>query len=348
MMLIRSILNVLRAMAVHRPAPSVSYPSDWREQDGEAFATLAEHHRVVPLLAHHAQAGALPEFPRQLMNRFMRTLHRTRLRHVAASRALYELESAFTKAGIPHVTMKGPPLANEAYLDEGLRGCDDLDVLVNPADVPAASRVLRTHGYALHPQSLPAWLVQRYHFHTQWLHPNTHQCVELHWRPADTRVLSRDSCVTNYVRELRERPAAMAVYLAVHLAKHTFAYGLHSRRCLDPLVAMHPWSGTRWVWVLDFQGLCAGRALSRAALQDEAHRWNARAALAFVHHLTDTATPQPPAPKMEAPRFSPRAALLRRMGQDLDREEVPGEPPWWLRAHSRIGFRPVRLLDSKR
>lgn len=345
MVVIRSIASALQQYAAHQPAPVSSYPAHWTASDWDTFTALAAHHRVVPLLAHHVQTGVLPDFPPAVMEHFVKTLHTTRLRHTRGHRALHDITSAFTDADVPHVPLKGPLLADEAYAAAGLRIYDDLDILVDPRDVPAAERILTSQGYALHPQSLPAWLVRRYHFHTQWVHPDTGQCIELHWRPADTRVLPRGSAIDEYVRELRERPAAMAIYLMVHLAKHTFAYDLYAPLRLDPLTVWHPWSGLRWIWMLDFQGLCAARALSNEQLHEAAERWHARPALAFVQYLVPVEGPGSPAPRHHTSRVSLRAAFLRRIQRELDFDKPPREPPWWLRANTRVGFRPARLID---
>jgi len=346
MSLMRSILRVLRTAAAHRPASIVHLPHDWSPADWNAFEQYAYHHRVASLLAHHVQHGNLEQMPDPWFSRMQKELHRTRLRHGAALRALEELEAALLRAGIPSISLKGPRLAEEAYEAAGLRAFDDLDILVDAADVAGAHQTLLAHGYRRNTRSLPVWLVQRYHFHSQWLHPDTHQCVELHWRPADARTLPPAADVASYVRDLRERPAAMAVYLAVHIAKHDTTNALLLSHRMDPLLAMHPWSGIRWIWLLDFEGLCASRNLSAAELEDTARRWNARAALALTKHLITPPHDVASGSDAGAPaRFSVRAALVRRMAHDHEQSDAPKAMPWWIRAQASTGFRPIRLLD---
>ncbi len=343
MVLTCSILQALRDAVLgcgHEPVP---FAKDWSDQDWTRFVEHARHHRVAPLLAHRILHGALPRPPDPFAHLLQKELHATRLRHGAAERALQEITDALEKQGLKHVYLKGPPLADEAYETSGLRAFDDLDVLIEPDAVPAADRALRGLGYVPAPKSLPLWLVKRYHFHSQWAHPQSGQIVELHWRPADAGALPRTEPPITYVRDLLDNPAAMPVYLAVHLAKHAIARPLWIRHHLDPLLALHPWSGIRLIWLVDYQGLCAARGLTRNDLMDVAERWRCRAALDFTDYLLGSPPTEHARP---LPRYSMHAALLRRFEKDLNGTELSSRAPWWLNAHARTGFRPIRLLDT--
>ncbi len=343
MVLMRPILQALRDAALGCGHEPVRLAEDWADRDWMRFVEHARHHRVAPLLAHRIQHGALISPPDPVARLLQKELHATRLRHGAAERTLREITDAFGKQGLAHVCLKGPPLADEAYETAGLRAFDDLDVLVEPDAAPAAGRVLEGLGYVPAPKSLPPWLVMRYHFHSQWAHPQTGQIVELHGRPADAGALPRTRPPIAYLRDLLKNPAAMPVYLAVHLAKHAVARPLLIRHRLDPLLALHPWSGVRLIWLVDFQGLCAARGLARSDLADIAERWRCRAALDFTDYLLD---PSPAGETGSLPRFSIHAALLRRFEKDLHGTKIPSRAPWWLNAHPRTGFRPIRLLDA--
>ncbi len=342
---LRVLLRTLAETAAFRPVTPITIPTDWSDGAWENFLQLALHHRVAPLLAYRAQCGQLPAWPPAVMRRLQKALHATRLRHVAGCRALKDIETAFTRADVEFIALKGPSLADAAYPDTGLRPFDDLDLIVEPDHVASAHATLASLGYQRLPGTLPVWLVRRYHFHTQWLHPSTRQCVEIHWRPADTRSLPHTPEITAYLRELHEDPAAMAIYIAIHIAKHEFANNLWLTHRIDPLMALHPWSDIRLLWLFDFQGLCVARKLDAGILTDTARRWRAGMALAFVRHLIDPAVTNTPFIPAALPRFSPGASVLRRINRDLYLTTVPASQPWWLRANRRTGFRPIRFFD---
>ena len=337
MVLMHQILRILRDACTSTPDEPYAFPSRWDPSDWELFFNFAQHHRVTPLLGHRAQNGVLENIPAPLMAKLQKELHQTRLRHRVALQQLDEVESGLRGKGISCYALKGPRLADEAYPTPGLRRFDDLDILVEPAARSEAQRVLADLGYRPPPRRLPAWLVRSYHFHTQWFHPATHTLVELHERPADTRSLPRAAGDFSYLTELQKNPAALPVYLAVHLAKHGLANGPLLRQRLDPLLALHPWYGIRLIWLLDFQGILAARRISDEALTETARQWQAEGALALARYLSI-------APASE-PGPTPASRFLKRLAKEMDEPAVLRDEPWWLRPSALTGFRPVRLLD---
>lgn len=337
MVLMRQLLRTLKDACVSTPDKPYAFPASWEAPDWELFFQLAQRHRVTPLLAHLAQTRALTNVPETWMAKLQKELHQTRLRHRIGLQQLDEVESCFRGKGIACYALKGPRLAEEAYPTAGLRRFDDLDILVEPRAMSEAQGLLAGLGYRPPPHSLPLWLVRSYHFHTQWIHPATHACVELHGRPADTRSLPRPTGEFSYLTELQENPAALPVYLAVHLAKHGLANTqlLHHR--LDPLLALHPWYGIRLIWLLDFQGILAARQIPVEDLDATAKRWQAESPLALARYLTT-------APAAESDP-APVSFFLKQLAKELNEPAVLRAEPWWLRPSALTGFRPVRLLD---
>ena len=342
---LRELAGILAQTATLHPATETPMPHDWPDSAWERFVQLALHHRVAPLLAYRAQRGLQPSWPADIMRRFQKALHASRLRHAAGCRALALIDAAFTRAGVEYVPLKGPSLADVAYPDTGLRPFDDLDLLVAPHHVTAAHAALTSLGYHRLPGALPDWLMRQYHFHSQWLHASTRQCVEIHWRLSDKHGHKDTSSGATMVREIRDNPAAMAIYLAIHIAKHGFTNHLWFVHKIDPLLALHPWSDIRLLWLLDFQGYCAMNNLDSDTLTDTARRWDSLQDLHFVQYLVEPDTENAGANPAGLPRYSPKASLLRRMDRDFNHSAIPAPQPWWLRANRRTGFRPVRLLD---
>ncbi|WP_114227996.1 MULTISPECIES: nucleotidyltransferase family protein [Sphingomonas] len=97
------------------------------------------------------------------------------------------LHRTFVDAGLPLLFVKGLPLSQLAYGRATLKLSRDIDLLVRPADVVAAGRLLLDLDY--HPQDgvtlarLAAW--HRHSKESGWLHP-TGLLVELHSRLTDS------------------------------------------------------------------------------------------------------------------------------------------------------------------
>ncbi|GAB2552034.1 hypothetical protein GCM10027085_49460 [Spirosoma aerophilum] len=90
------------------------------------------------------------------------------------------------KSQIETISLKGPILGQLYYGSYAIRECKDIDILVRPADLQAAYRILTNNGYAL---SETLWsspkqeTVYRETFHHYNLYHQEHGIeLELHWR----------------------------------------------------------------------------------------------------------------------------------------------------------------------
>lgn len=84
-----------------------------------------------------------------------------------ASRTIPIFE-AFNKHGIRFFVYKGVPLIEHYYRDPGLRAITDVDLVVQPEDIPAASEIIRDHGFV-------AWNAPDLHFYQEDLCLDVHQ-----------------------------------------------------------------------------------------------------------------------------------------------------------------------------
>ena len=85
--------------------------------------------------------------------------------------------------GIPAIPLKGPLLATLAYGDLSARQFRDLDLLVQPPDVPAVTQLLVGQGYQLM-DAVPALQAQtflRLNYHSRLRHPVRRTMIEIHW-----------------------------------------------------------------------------------------------------------------------------------------------------------------------
>ena len=149
--------------------------------DWERLLADAARHRCIALLQsalHRAGGAAIPAAARDRL----RQAAATELRRSAflLHRAL-DLLNVLRHAGIRAMPLKGPALSLMAYGDAVLRSCDDLDLLVPPAQFLAAQDVMRRQGFQplvdLTPAEDRAHL--RLGWDRGWRSPAGDYCVEL-------------------------------------------------------------------------------------------------------------------------------------------------------------------------
>ncbi|MFJ7903293.1 nucleotidyltransferase family protein [Streptomyces sp. NPDC096198] len=120
--------------------------------DWGAFLHEAGRHRLLPLLGRHvdrfgweragADGAAIPE-PWLFTNSLVGNRIRNQTLSDEFGRVLRELATD----GVPHAVRRGFALVNSVYHDIGIRLIGDLDLFLNPADIPRAQRVLERLGY---------------------------------------------------------------------------------------------------------------------------------------------------------------------------------------------------------
>ena len=156
------------------------------EADWHSFTYLAcTRHRVAPVVAMHvdtlgAPAGTVEEIRQETRLCTLETLRQ--------SAGLQEILSEFSEIGIDPVVLKGLPLAEGLYGSAGHRHARDIDVLVAPAQIGPAAKVLDRLGYAPVPQyHLRGRLVgtqalAQECYDLEYFGGRGHLSVELHWR----------------------------------------------------------------------------------------------------------------------------------------------------------------------
>jgi Uncharacterised nucleotidyltransferase len=112
--------------------------------DWELLWSQGHLHEVLPLLATTMRrVAAQAAIPQPWLARAQRRLYATLIRNTTLADTLIEVLAAFQRAGIAGIPVKGVVLAETIYGGLGLRSLGDLDVLVQPADLPAARAVLK-------------------------------------------------------------------------------------------------------------------------------------------------------------------------------------------------------------
>lgn len=145
----------------------------------------AELQRLAPLFYRHVRAAGadLPEEIRL-------GLQALTLRHAAASgvrtSVLKDLLCAARSAGIPLILLKGAATAHLAYPEPALRPMRDLDVLVQPADLPVLYPVLDRMGFVT-PVSQSSLMISDKHLpHAELKRGGLTVTLEVHTRLFDS------------------------------------------------------------------------------------------------------------------------------------------------------------------
>jgi hypothetical protein len=237
-------------------------------EDWDDLEDLLRLHGIAPYLySLLAGEGSLDTLPPAFRER-LREMHRSSsVEHFALLAEFRHLAGAFSGKGIRAVPLKGAALFTTLYEEPGLRPMQDMDWLIDSADLPAGEEIMLELGYTI-PAALRVEAVRRTHFHLPYVSRNGRFRVELHWNLADETIFPKAKAEALWKRVQilpgGETPRLDAVseflYLALHAYKHGFLNSTLARRrdCL-PLV-YDPLSGNRLVWLLDLWKLMGSPA----------------------------------------------------------------------------------------
>lgn len=193
-------------------------------------AALAERHRIAGLV-HDALARSHVD-PAILASSGLAAQARNgTVRTLALAREALRLQQLFDAHALPCLTIKGAPIGLLAYGDVAIKHCWDIDLLIPPACVAQACKLLRDSGYTMYePVGLDdAQLLNFVAFAKEaiFIGP-TGLAVELHWRLVDSAALlagvdpfadPRDVPVGNgHLRTINDR--LQLAYLACHGQSH--------------------------------------------------------------------------------------------------------------------------------
>jgi hypothetical protein len=157
------------------------------------FLRLARFHRVQGLVAN-----ALSSFADMVPNEVVVDIAAD-ARAIAAHNLLLTLESerlltAFAEAGTPLLFLKGLPLGVLAYGSPALKSAIDVDLLIDPADLGTAAKLMREAGYGFviprpsrDDRRLHNW--HRIAKESVWVKGTPKSQIDLHTRTADNRRL---------------------------------------------------------------------------------------------------------------------------------------------------------------
>jgi hypothetical protein len=99
-------------------------------------------------------------------------------RNMRAGRQIQSVTDALKDAGIPVILLKGHALARTVYPDPALRQSSDIDLLVQPHNIPASEKILEKLGYVCPAKTHTISYEQH---HDVYIPPDKGLHIELHW-----------------------------------------------------------------------------------------------------------------------------------------------------------------------
>ena len=234
------------------------------------------------------------------------------------------------------MTFKGPVLSWKAHGDVAWRQAGDLDLLVPPARVDTADRLLSELGYQMEVPGRPLSAVQAFRYrarcaHYVYFNSQRRSAIELHWRLMSNRALLPLGFEELYGR--REIVGlgnfALPTFCEADSFLHLCVHGAH-----------HAWACLSWVY--DVAALQSSRTLDWPQIISTARRFGVERLVAqagaLCHRLLETPTP------------SPIAALCEQDGRvkDLVNAALPfalGHAVWGRSRLRRLRYG-LRLADG--
>lgn len=174
------LLGYLIAAIRNTPCP----PPDLSPDEWHHFLALLHPHWILPLITFYVRTW--PEEcrpPREIMEHLDGILLHATARNLLAGRQIQAVTDALKLAGIPSILLKGHALARTVYPDPALRQSSDIDLLVQPHNIPGAETVLEKLGY-----TSPAKIFQIYMYadhHENFFPTGKGLRLQLHWATDD-------------------------------------------------------------------------------------------------------------------------------------------------------------------
>jgi hypothetical protein len=203
--------------------------------DWNRFLAWVRRNRIAPLVYHNLRQTACPLVPGAVVLQLQSESERNAVRVLRQIAEAARISLLLSNAGIRSMIIKGPVLSQLAFGDPTLRESEDIDVVIDPARVPEADRMIAAAGYRrvapnteIAPRLYEAYLRRRcqfgYHLETRNIF------LELHWRLTTNSLLIPLDARTTWSRSEPVRVAGASfatlpdeelfLYLCVHGSVH--------------------------------------------------------------------------------------------------------------------------------
>ncbi len=284
-----------------------------------ALTRAAEHRGLCGLVLERAQelGVTIPADVRDVLHTGMA---RVAAQQLHQTHELSRLLKAFDEAGVPVMLLKGAALTLCLYEETGLRPMSDVDLLVRPAEVDAAMRVLRETGCRRGADLVRDDFFPRFYYETEWVTDSPRPVrLDVHVRPL--RPLRIAVTMPDYALWLgAERvdvgcgpawiPSREGMF--VHLAAHAAYHGC-----------------SRLIWLYDLRRFYKryGHAIDWSVVLDSCRRWRLSAPIRYA---------------IEQCRTRVGEICPDKVARELDRHRISWRDRLVLWQAPRDGERPLR------
>ncbi|MCG3207409.1 MAG: hypothetical protein FOGNACKC_01009 [Anaerolineae bacterium] len=296
-----SLLQTAQFMAETLRLDAAAPPPPPSGLDWPLLAHHADGHSLTPLLFDTWQPnGRLDAVPPEVRARLARAHADNTRRNQNIRAELLDIHRILSAAGVPHLVLKGWPLAEQLYASPAQRVLYDHDFLVPPQQAEVGHRALLAAGFVPLPAKdewvtkhlPPLWRNNGYQWDGYLFDPDYPRPVELHvelwetgWRGLDVRPLvrpwanARAALVAGAPMQLLSRENTL-VHLTMHFAGHLIERDARLNQLLDlARFVWREWAALDWAQVLAQAGEAG---VARFVF----------ASLALAHRIF--AAPQPP------------------------------------------------------
>jgi hypothetical protein len=254
-------------------APSYDYDRiDWQR-----FLRVARFHRVQGLVWNSLWSAKAP-IPEQVAQALLADTERIAATNLKAAVEMLELHSAFERAGVASLFVKGLTLGALAYPKPILKMGWDIDVLIGDGGLEKAAAELTHRGFQrmipASSASLRTWHARRKE--SLWSRPNERLHVELHTRLTENRRLIPTIGINSPTRQV-EIVSGTSLPTLTH--DELFAY-----LCVHGASSL--WF--RLKWITDFAALTHRSKAEIESLYDRSQELGAGRAAAQALLLADT------------------------------------------------------------
>ncbi len=228
-LLLAAVRSYLHPAAASRLNQLAASGPDW-----SSLGDLAYLHGLLPLLSFQLENICPQTLPPLVRARLQSSFQTNTFSNLVLTGELLRLVGLFEAGGIELLALKGPILAQQAYGDLALRRFDDLDLLVKPAQVLAARKLILAAGYrpkfGLTPAQQETYV--RLGYEETFQQTQNGVALDLHWSllprrysfaPTPLSVWAAPARVELGGRAVPTLPAhKLLLFLCLHGAKHNW------------------------------------------------------------------------------------------------------------------------------
>ena len=226
--------------------------------------------------------GIFESLPEEVRHKFEESYQQTVINTRVYLETAGEIASAFSRAEIDLIILRGPTLGLTLYSRPYLRPYGDLDLLIRKKDLPIAKKTLINLELISLPGLLPDRYFEKHHLHLSFKVPRRNAIVELHWaldHPYTLYTVDYASLFSKREEASFEdftipvlNPEDRLLTLCLHLVKHCpFLSFLLDEDDLPALILKGRWM----LWLLDIHLLLTewGKSFRWEDILEKAERW---------------------------------------------------------------------------